>query len=214
MTIKLSVLTASKQDIKELLTEKNISKNPLTQFAKWFDEASHSKFIHPNAMMLATSSKKGKPSARIVLLKSFDESGFIFFTNYKSKKGKDLKENPFASLLFYWDVLEKQVRIEGKISKLNREESEAYFSTRPFNSRIGAWASEQSSVIKDRKILEREFEKYLAKFKTDVPLPQYWGGYKLKPNYFEFWQGRKNRLHDRISYTKQKKGWKIERLAP
>ncbi len=214
MTIKLSVLKTSKQDIKEFLTEKTISKNPFTQFKKWFDEASHSKFIHSNAMTLATSSKKGKPSARIVLLKSFDESGFVFFTNYKSKKGKDLKENPFASLLFYWDVLEKQIRIEGKISKLSREESEAYFSTRPYNSRIGAWASEQSSMIKGRNILEKDFEKYLTKFKTDVPLPQYWGGYKLKPNYFEFWQGRQNRLHDRICYSKQKKDWKIERLAP
>ncbi len=203
-----------RQYTKDALTEGSISKNPFAQFKKWFSKTLKSGFFHPNAMTLATASKNGKPSARIVLLKGFDENGFIFYTNYTSRKAKELDANPYASLLFYWDKLERQVRIEGKIRKVTKKESEQYFSSRPFNSRIGAWASDQSSVIKNRSVLVNNFSKYLAKFKNEVPLPSHWGGYRLIPSSFEFWQGRANRLHDRIRYTRQKNGWRIERLAP
>lgn len=199
---------------KSSLTVKNVNKNPFKQFEKWFDEVLKSGFLEPNAMTVATASKDGKPSARILLLKGFDESGFMFYTNYKSRKGRDLEENPYASLLFFWDKLERQVRIEGKVQKLTKEESEAYFNTRPYKSRVGAWASPQSSVIEDRNVIVKEFLKYMLKFKIHVPLPPIWGGYRLIPETFEFWQGRPNRLHDRVRYKKSKSGWKIERLAP
>jgi len=196
------------------LTEQAVNKNPVKQFEEWFNTALKSGFKLPNAMTLATASKRGKPSARIVLLKGFDETGFVFYTNYKSRKAKELKKNPYASLLFYWDKLDRQVRIEGKINKITKAESEKYFGTRPYESRLGAWASNQSSVIKDRMVLENSYLKYLEKYPQNVPLPQYWGGYRLIPDMVEFWQGSKNRLHDRIRYTRKKSGWKIERLAP
>lgn len=199
---------------KSSLTVKNVNKDPFKQFAKWFEEVLKSGFLEPNAMAVATASKEGKPSSRILLLKGFDENGFMFYSNYKSRKGKDLDENPYASLLFFWDKLERQVRIEGKVQKLTKEESEAYFNTRPYKSRLGAWASPQSSVIEDRNAIIKDFLKYMLKFKTHVPLPPVWGGYRLIPDTFEFWQGRPNRLHDRIRYKKLKSGWKIERLAP
>lgn len=199
---------------KSSLTVKNVNKNPFKQFEKWFDEVLKSGFLEPNAMTVATASKEGKPTARILLLKGFDESGFMFYTNYKSRKGRDLEENPYASLLFFWDKLERQVRIEGKVQKLTKEESEAYFITRPYKSRVGAWASPQSSVIEDRNVIVKDFLKYMLKFKTHVPLPPVWGGYRLIPDLFEYWQGRPNRLHDRIRYRKIKSEWKIERLAP
>jgi pyridoxamine 5'-phosphate oxidase len=199
---------------KSSLTVKNVNKNPFKQFEKWFDEVLKSGFLEPNAMTVATASKEGKPTARILLLKGFDESGFMFYTNYKSRKGRDLEENPYASLLFFWDKLERQVRIEGKVQKLTKEESEAYFNTRPYKSRVGAWASPQSSVIEDRNVIVKDFLKYMLKFKTHVPLPPVWGGYRLIPDLFEYWQGRPNRLHDRIRYRKIKSEWKIERLAP
>lgn len=199
---------------KNSLTVKNVNKNPFKQFEKWFAEVLKSGFLEPNAMTVATSSLEGKPSARILLLKGIDENGFMFYSNYKSRKGKDLEENPYASLLFYWDKLERQVRIEGKVEKLTKEESESYYNTRPYKSRVGAWASNQSSIIEDRNVIIKDFLKYMLKFKTHVPLPPSWGGYRLIPDNFEFWQGRPNRLHDRIRYKKQKSGWKIERLAP
>ncbi len=199
---------------KKSLTENNIDKDPFKQFAKWFDQALKSDLLLPNAMALATASKDGKPSVRMVLLKEFDQKGFIFFTNYESKKGKELEGNPYASVLFYWESLERQVRIEGTVEKVTKEESENYFKTRPFKSRVGAWASKQSSVIESRSVIIKEFLKYMVKFGKNVPLPAIWGGYRLLPSSFEFWQGRPNRLHDRISYTKLKSGWKIERLAP
>jgi len=203
-----------RQYTKSTLSVKNVSKDPFKQFEKWFAEVMNSGFFEPNAMTVATATRAGKPSARVVLLKGFDERGFVFYTNYKSKKGKELEENPFASLLFFWDKLERQVRIEGRIEKVSEQESTDYFNTRPYKSRVGAWASKQSSVIENRSVIVSEFLKYMMKFRTHVPLPPVWGGYRLVPDSFEFWQGRPNRLHDRISYTLNKKIWKIERLAP
>ncbi len=203
-----------KQYTKSSLNTRSVNPEPVVQFEKWFNEQLRSGFYEPNAMTLATASKDGKPTVRVVLLKAFDSEGFVFYTNYKSRKGKDIEQNPFGSLLFYWDKLERQVRIEGSIEKVTKAESEAYFKTRPYKSRLGAWASNQSSVISDRNEIVKEFLKYMVKFRSDVPLPPVWGGYRLIPQSYEFWQGRPNRLHDRIRYTRLKKGWKIERLAP
>jgi pyridoxamine 5'-phosphate oxidase len=203
-----------KQYSKSSLTTASVNPEPLLQFEKWFNEMLRSGFYEPSAMTLATSSAEGKPSARVVLLKGFDSNGFIFYTNYKSRKGKDIEHNPFGCLLFYWDKLERQIRIDGRIEKVSKAESEAYFRKRPYKSKLGAWASKQSSVIAERSEVVKEFLKYMVKFRTDVPLPPVWGGYRLIPEAFEFWQGRPNRLHDRIRYTRLKKEWKIERLAP
>jgi pyridoxamine 5'-phosphate oxidase len=191
-----------------------VSENPFRQFSKWFDEVLKSDFLEPNAMSLSTVSLDGKPSSRMVLLKEFDERGFVFFTSYKSRKGTELNHNPSAALLFWWDKLERQVRIEGIVEKLTHEENQDYFKTRPYKSRIGAWASPQSSVIASREVIVKEFLKYLIKYKTNPPVPDFWGGYRLIPEVFEFWQGRPNRLHDRIRYRRLKNKWKIERLAP
>lgn len=203
-----------KQYSKSSLSVSSVNKDPFKQFDKWMLEVLRSGFYEPNAMTIATADKNGKPSARVVLLKGIDSTGFLFFTNYKSKKGKDIEQNPYGSLLFYWDKLERQVRIDGKLEKVSKEESEAYFNTRPYKSRLGAWASKQSTVIESRSVIVKEFLKYMVKFRNHVPLPDYWGGYRLVPESFEFWQGRPNRLHDRINYSKLKKGWKIERLSP
>jgi len=203
-----------RQYSKSTLSVSSVSKDPFKQFEKWFQDVLNSGFLEPNAMTLATASKAGKPSARVVLLKGIHDGGFVFYTNYKSKKGKDIEDNPYGSILFYWDRLERQVRIEGKIEKVSQQESEEYFNTRPYKSRVGAWASKQSTVIESRSAIVREFLKYMMKFKTHVPLPDVWGGYRLIPDSFEFWQGRPNRLHDRVRFTKDKSGWKIERLAP
>lgn len=203
-----------RQYTKSSLTSKNVNKDPFKQFTKWFSEVMSSDFLEPNAMTLATSTPDGKPSARVLLLKGFDENGFVFYSNYKSRKGKELEKNPYASILFYWDKLERQIRIYGRVEKVTPEESDAYFQTRPYKSRLGAWASNQSSVIESRNEIVKQFLKYMVKFKQHVPLPDSWGGYRLVPDTFEFWQGRPNRLHDRIRYKKIKGGWKIERLAP
>ncbi len=203
-----------RQYSRSTLSASSVSKDPFKQFEKWFQDVLNSGFLEPNAMTLATASKSGKPSARVVLLKGIHDSGFVFYTNYKSKKGKDIEENPYGCLLFFWDKLERQIRIEGKIEKVSQKESEEYFNTRPYKSRVGAWASKQSSVIESRSVIVKEFLKYMMKFKTHVPLPDVWGGYRLLPDTFEFWQGRPNRLHDRVRYSKVKSGWKIERLAP
>jgi pyridoxamine 5'-phosphate oxidase len=196
------------------LTKSAVDNNPIKQFAKWYKVILKSGIKEPTAMSIATATKKGVPSVRTVLLKGYDENGFLFFTNYKSRKGKELIENPSAELLFYWRDLRRQVRISGKVEKISREESENYFNTRPLNSRIGAWASKQSAVIPDRKYLEKQFKEYQEKFKKDVPLPPVWGGFRLIPERFEFWQGRESRLHDRICYIKKNDKWKIVRLAP
>jgi pyridoxamine 5'-phosphate oxidase len=197
------------------LSKDSVNKNPFEQFSLWYKMACDAGFIHPDAMALATADKNGKPSARIVLLKSFDENGFIFYTNYQSRKGNELTANPYAALLFYWDKIDKQVRIEGSIEKISGEESELYFHSRPRGSQIGASASPQSKVIKDREYLENQFSGLSKKYEgKEIPLPENWGGYLLKPYYFEFWQSRDNRLHDRIRYVRENGGWKTERLAP
>jgi len=197
------------------LSEETVQNNPIKQFELWFKDVIKLKIPEENAMILTTSDKRARTSARVVLLKGFSNSGFKFFTNYQSSKGKNLKDNSYASLLFYWAGLERQIRIEGKINKISRSESQKYFDSRPYESRIAAWASEQSKIIPDRAYLELRYKKFEEKFSgKKIPLPSNWGGYILVPSYFEFWQGRENRLHDRICYKKQKRGWKIFRLAP
>lgn len=197
------------------LDESDVVKDPVQQFSKWWEEAINSGIDEVNAMTLATADATGKPSARIVLLKGMDENGFVFFTNYNSHKGEDIAANPFASLVFFWKELERQVRIEGTISKVSAEESDAYFNSRPAGSRIGAWASPQSKIIASRQVIEKKVQELEKDFdgKT-IERPQHWGGYVVMPQVIEFWQGRPSRLHDRIRYTKVENGWKIERLAP
>ena len=197
------------------LNETSVNKNPFIQFIKWYESVLNSNLNEPTAMMLSTADVNGNPSARIVLLKEIDDSGFVFYTNYESRKGKDLKENPKAALTFFWDELRRQIRIEGRIEKISRETSKEYFSSRPRESQIGAWVSAQSSVIPNREMLENKYVELKEKFgNEEIPLPDFWGGYRLIPNYFEFWQGRENRLHDRICYKKENDEWKIFRLAP
>ncbi|HUX61616.1 MAG TPA: pyridoxamine 5'-phosphate oxidase [Ignavibacteriaceae bacterium] len=199
----------------EILDESNVESNPFKQFSKWMEETLKSDLIDPTAMALATSDKKGIPSIRMVLLKGFDEQGFVFFTNYESHKGNDLINNPNASILFFWKELERQIRISGTIEKTSSKESEEYFHSRPIESQLGAWASRQSSIIADRKYLENEFHNLSIMYQDkQIPLPPFWGGFRLIPNNFEFWQGRENRLHDRISYRINNKNWEIVRLSP
>lgn len=208
-------LKARRSQILKELNENSVLADPISQFSIWMDEALESNLIEPNAMILATSSKKGVPSVRTVLLKAFDDKGFVFYTNYESSKAKDLNENPIASLLFLWLDLERQIRITGKVEKVSREESEKYFSSRPHESQLGAWASKQSSVIANREVLEKQYEVMKQKFDgKEIPLPPLWGGYRVIPHNIEFWQGRERRLHDRICYTLDAGKWKIERLSP
>lgn len=198
------------------LDESSVAAQPIPQFDKWWNEATHSDIAEPNTMTLATSTKDGKPSARIVLLKSYDQDGFVFFTNYESRKGVELAENPNVTLLFFWQELERQVRIEGTVEKVSAAMSDQYYNSRPLGSRIGAIASPQSKVIVTRSLLEEQVQMLAEKYVLDAPpRPAYWGGYIVKPTAIEFWQGRSNRLHDRILYTVGSDGsWKIERLAP
>jgi pyridoxamine 5'-phosphate oxidase len=198
------------------LLEKEVDANPIKQFETWWQQAIESKIEEPNAMTLATCTASGKPSARIVLLKGITENGFIFFTNYTSRKGKEIEENPFVSLLFFWKEMERQVRIEGSIKKISAAESDEYFRSRPRVSRIGAWCSPQSTVIKNREFLQNNVEKYNTQFDSEnIPRPDFWGGYMVEPNRIEFWQGRPGRLHDRLQYSlTENKLWNIERLAP
>ena len=196
------------------LLEQDADPNPIKQFQQWWNEAILGNIEEPNAMALSTSNSKGKPSSRIVLLKGLSNDGFVFFTNYESRKGKELKENPYASLLFFWKELERQVRIEGTVSKIEEEKSNDYFLTRPALSKIGAWSSPQSSVIKSRDILEENVIKYQRQFNDDIPRPPHWGGYVVKPAIIEFWQGRPSRLHDRLQFSLSNDKWIIERLAP
>ena len=198
------------------LRESEVDPDPFKQFERWFKEAEAAVPILPNAMTLATATRDGVPSARVVLLKDFDEAGFVFYTNYESDKGKELDANPVAALCFYWSHLGRQVRITGTISRTSREESEVYFHTRPIDSQLGAWASNQSEVIAGREVLEQRMEEMLKKYEGKrIPLPPYWGGYRLAPSVFEYWQNRASRLHDRIRYARNSVGlWIIERLAP
>ncbi len=197
------------------LDESDVDPDPLAQFRKWFDDACRAKLLEPNAMTLATAAPDGAPSARIVLLKGADELGFAFYTDYRSQKGRELEDNPRAALVFYWGELERQVRITGTVSRVGREESDAYFRTRPRGSRLGAWASEQSAVLPGRAALEARVRELAARHPgDDVPLPPHWGGYRVRPATIEFWQGRENRLHDRVRYVRDGGGWRLQRLSP
>jgi pyridoxamine 5'-phosphate oxidase len=199
----------------ESLDEKDVHGDPIEQFRRWFDQALNAGTADPNAMTLATASPDGRPSARIMLLKGFDEHGFVFYTNYESRKGEELGSNPQAALVFYWNELNRQVRIEGRTSRVDREESERYFCSRPRESQIGAWASTQSRVLGGRPELESGFAAALERFaQREVDCPPQWGGYLLRPERFEFWQGRPSRLHDRLCYDAADGGWQIGRLAP
>ncbi len=201
----------------QALEIKDVHSHPFHQFQEWFDYALQSNLKEPNAMTLATASVSGMPSARIVLLKGYSEDGFLFYTNYNSRKGEELLENPKAALVFCWLELERQIRIEGTVSKLSPADSTKYFQSRPKGSQIGAWASPQSEVIKNRDILEENVKMLEEKYESEValPRPEHWGGFLLEPTMVEFWQGRSSRLHDRIRYTQGEEGaWKIDRLAP
>jgi len=195
--------------------ESHVLKNPIGQFKVWFDEVVHSKIEEPNAMTLATASNEGTPNARIVLLKEFNKKGFVFYSNYDSQKGKELEKNNTAVLLFFWKELIRQIRIRGIVEKISYEESNEYFHSRPRESQLGAWASKQSICIPNRKFLEDKFNSLQKEFDgKEIPLPPYWGGYRLFPTEIEFWQGRENRLHDRILYSLIENDWKISRLSP
>lgn len=198
------------------LNEDEVADSPFLQFADWWQQAIESEIDEVNAMTLATASLEAVPSARIVLLKGYDEKGFVFYTNYESAKGRELAENPKASLLFFWKELERQIRITGIVEKVSAAESDEYFLSRPTGSQIGAWASPQSHVIENRSWLEKQVKMLEEKFSSEaVTRPSHWGGYRVKPVIIEFWQGRSSRLHDRLQYSLQENGnWKIERLAP
>ena len=199
---------------REKLEEADVAQDPLEQFTRWMQQAIDAQIPEPNAMTLATVSKENRPSTRPVLIKGCDERGVVWYTNYESQKARQISMNPWASLQFHWVELERVVRIEGKVEKVSAEESEAYYRSRPLDSRIAAWASPQSEVIPGRKALEERVEEFNRKFGENPPLPPNWGGLRLVPERWEFWQGRKNRLHDRIVYRREKGNWLRERLAP
>jgi pyridoxamine 5'-phosphate oxidase len=197
------------------LAESDVAHDPIKQFSHWFDQALKAEVSEPNAMSLSTVNAEGKPSSRIVLIKEFDERGFSWFTNYDSRKGLELADNPHAALLFFWIPLERQVRIEGRIEKISDADNDKYFHSRPLGSRQSALASSQSQVIANRQQLEDKLAQVVAEFGDNPPRPEHWGGYRLVPEFIEFWQGRSSRLHDRIAYTRQADGaWTISRLQP
>jgi pyridoxamine 5'-phosphate oxidase len=211
----MSIADIRKEYMRESLTEGDVEFDPFLQFTRWWKEAVGSDITEVNAMTLATCNRKGIPSARTVLLKDYDKDGFVFFTNYQSRKARDIDENPHATLLFFWKELERQVRIEGRIEKVDAAESDQYFHSRPEGSRIGAWASPQSTVVGSRDEIEDKVRQIKAKFGTEpIPRPPHWGGYRVIPVHIEFWQGRPSRLHDRILYSLEAGSWIIQRLAP
>jgi pyridoxamine 5'-phosphate oxidase len=216
MTIPPSLADLRREYARARLDERDLSHDPLVEFARWFAEAQEVRVPEPNAMTLATATADGAPSARIVLLKNFDERGFVFFTDYRSRKADDLEANPRAALVFHWGEVERQVRITGRVSRTTNEESELYYRTRPLGSRLGAWVSHQSLVIPARSVLEDGLRAVEARFPDgDPPLPPHWGGYRVDPEVIEFWQGRENRLHDRIRYVREAgRRWRVERLSP
>jgi pyridoxamine 5'-phosphate oxidase len=215
MTPPVSVADLRREYALARLDEKDVSRDPIAEFARWFAEAQAAEVEEPNAMVLATATSDGTPSARVVLLKGFDERGFVFFTDYRSRKGAELEANPRAALVLHWSELERQVRITGDVTRTSAEESEAYYRSRPLGSRLGAWVSHQSQAIPSRDVLEGGLREVQRRFAGgDIPLPPYWGGYRVWPEAIEFWQGRENRLHDRVRYEREGDRWKIERLAP
>lgn len=212
---KRDITSIRKEYALNQLDENEVDKNPFVQFNAWFDDVLKAEIAEPNAMVLASATPDGKPSARVVLLKGFDENGFIFFTNYQSRKAIQLEQNSFAALVFFWPDLERQIRIEGKVSRVSEQESDDYFNSRPEGNKIGAWVSHQSRVVQGRNFLESIKVVIESQFLgKPITRPINWGGYRLTPNIIEFWQGRPNRLHDRVQYTLTKDKWVIERLAP
>jgi len=214
--INNKIIALRKEYSSAYLNEEDISVDPFKQFELWMHQAVEAQILEPHAMNVCTVSAEGKPSSRIVLLRGFDHKGFVFYTNYNSHKGNDLEKNNHVCLNFFWSELERQVRIEGIISKVDEQTSIDYFNSRPRESRIGAWASEQSTIIESRKVVEDAFAFYTNKFKDTpiIPKPPHWGGYLVKPSNIEFWQGRPSRLHDRLKFTRNNNDWKIERLTP
>lgn len=198
------------------LTEDNVAADPIRQFETWFEQATEARLPEPNAMVLATVNAAGRPAARVVLLKEVEDGAFVFYTNYHSDKGRELQQNPVAALVFNWLELQRQVRIEGRVEKLDPAQSTAYFQSRPKGSQIGAWASPQSRVIPDREVLEQKAEELQSAYagQDKLPRPEHWGGFRLIPDRIEFWQGRSSRLHDRLNFRREGTAWKIERLAP
>ena len=215
-TVELDLAALRRNYTQAGLSRDNLNPNPFKQFELWFQQATEANLLEPNAMSLATATTDAKPFLRTVLLKYFDQKGFVFFTNYSSKKARQIQENPYVSLLFLWLPLERQVIIQGKAVKISAAESFKYFATRPRGSQLGAWCSPQSSIITSRKLLEMKLEEMKRKFSDrEIPLPSFWGGYRVIPHSFEFWQGRENRLHDRFYYALQEnESWQIQRLAP
>jgi pyridoxamine 5'-phosphate oxidase len=197
------------------LDKADVDPDPIVQFQEWFEKVIDADLHEPNAMIVSTASTDGKPSARTVLLKGYDERGFVFYTNYEGRKANEIEANPMCALLFYWGELERQVRIEGRASRLSGDESDAYFEGRPRGSRLGAWASEQSRPVEDRSVLEERVKALEAQYEgREIPRPPFWGGYRVEPDTIEFWQGRENRLHDRLVYRREDGAWRIERLQP
>ncbi|GII93321.1 pyridoxamine 5'-phosphate oxidase [Sinosporangium siamense] len=198
----------------EPLLEADLATDPVTQFTAWFADAVDAGLPEPNAVVLATSSAGGRPSARTVLLKGFDQRGFVFYTNYESRKGRDLAENPRACLMFPWHQIRRQVRVEGHAVRLPRDESAAYFHSRPYGSRVGAWASRQSAVVGSREALDERYAELAGRWPEEPPMPDFWGGFRVVPVEVEFWQGQTDRMHDRLRYRRVPDGWTLERLAP